>query len=212
MLDVGCGRGDLAAAFARRGWRADGLEPAASAVAAARHQGVDARTGTLDVAPADLCGYDLVVFNHSLEHVPDPVAALQEARSRLRPGGAVVVAVPDWSSWQRRAFASRWFHLDLPRHLQHFSPRSLISTMSRAGLEPKQPRSTTSLVGLLGSAQYALFGRCVFTGPRLRPALALASALYPVTLLIGSVLGGDTLVGVGTKPTQAKSYPMLFAT
>lgn len=77
--------------------------------------------------------------------------------------------------------------------------------MSRAGLEPEQPRSTTSLVGLLGSLQYAVFGRCVFSGSRLRPALAVASALYPVTLLIGTVLGGDTLVAVGTTTTEAET-------
>lgn len=94
VLDVGCGRGDLAAAFVRRGWRADGLEPSASAVAAARRQGVDARAGTLDVAPDDFRDYDLVVFNHSLEHVPDPVAALREARNRLRRGG------PLWSPYR----------------------------------------------------------------------------------------------------------------
>src|SRR6266513_1693555 len=48
LLDVGCGRGDLGAAFIRRGWRARGVEPSPEACAVARRQGVDAREGTLD--------------------------------------------------------------------------------------------------------------------------------------------------------------------
>ncbi|MEX2195797.1 MAG: class I SAM-dependent methyltransferase [Thermoleophilaceae bacterium] len=191
VLDVGCGRGDLAAAFARRGFEACGIEPSESAVEAARALGVDARQGTIEEAPWEAGSFDSVVFNHSLEHVPDPVGALARAQALLRPGGRLAVVVPDWGSRQRRLFGSRWFHLDLPRHLQHFDAQALEEAARRAGLTPLGTGTNASASGLPGSVQYALAGRCVFTGGRLRPALLALMLLYPLTGLLGRASGGD---------------------
>lgn len=191
VLDVGCGRGDLAAAFARHGFEACGIEPSETAVEAARALGVDARAGTIEDAPWEPGSFDAVVFNHSLEHVPDPVAALRRAHDLLRPGGRVAVVVPDWGSRQRRLFGSRWFHLDLPRHLQHFDASALEEAARRAGLAPLATGTNASASGLPGSVQYALAGRCVFTGGSLRAALLGLMALYPLTGLLGRLTGGD---------------------
>jgi SAM-dependent methyltransferase len=192
-LDVGCGRGDLAAAIGRRGWRVQGLDPSTEAVAGARRQGVDARVGTAEALPADFVGYDLVLFNHSLEHSADPVGDLARVRERLHPGGAVVISVPDWGSWHRRRFGSRWFHLDLPRHLQHFDEPSLRHACDRAGLTVESTLGSISLVGFVGSLQYAVFGRCIFRGRAHRAGLAIAGGLYPLTALVGRWRGRDTI-------------------
>lgn len=200
LLDVGCGRGDLAAAFARRGWEACGIEPSRAAVEAARALGVDARAGTIDDAPWPEGSFDAVVFNHSLEHIPDPVGALARARELLRPGGRVAVVVPDWGSRQRRLFGSRWFHLDLPRHLQHFDARSLAEAVRRAGLRPLATGTNASASGLPGSVQYALAGRCVFEGPWLRVALLALMALYPLTGAVVRATGGDWRWIVAERP------------
>jgi SAM-dependent methyltransferase len=196
LIDVGCGRGDLAAAFARHGWTAQGLDPSPKAVAAAREQGVDARAGVLADMPGDFTGYDLVIVNHALEHVPDPVGDLDRIRERLAPGGMVVISVPDWGTWQRRRFGSRWFHLDLPRHLQHFDEAALREACGRAGLRVDEVVPVISLVGLWASLQYAVFGRCIFRGSMHRVGLALAGALYPVTALAGRLFGADTMTVV----------------
>jgi SAM-dependent methyltransferase len=200
MLDVGCGRGDMAGAFARRGWSAYGVDPSLGAVEAARELGVEATVGTLADAPGQARECDIVIFNHALEHLPDPRADLMVALERLRPGGHLVIAVPDWSSWQRKRFGAKWFHLDLPRHIHHFSPRALERVARDAGFEPETTRGATSLVGLVGSIQYEAFGRCVFRGPRLRVGLALAFVLYPLTLLVGHMAGGDTLYFTARRP------------
>src|SRR5204862_8264436 len=76
LLDVGCGRGDLGAAFVRRGWRVSGVEPSAEACAVARGQDVDARKGTLESVDFGQGSFDAVVMRHSLEHVPKPMADL----------------------------------------------------------------------------------------------------------------------------------------
>jgi SAM-dependent methyltransferase len=194
LLDVGCGRGELAGAFVERGWSAVGIDLSADAVALARRQGVEAYEGTLE--SVDLGGFarfDAVLFHHSLEHMPDPVGALRRSRELLRPGGRVVVAVPYWDSWQRRRFGSRWFHLDVPRHLQHFDADSLADVARRAGLTPLYARVVTSTVGLLGSVQYAAFGHCVATGTLALPAQALAITLRPITITVGRAKGGDCI-------------------
>lgn len=194
MLDVGCGRGDLAAAFARRGWEAHGVEPSPAAAEAAASMNVDVTVGTLQEVPVEGSRYDLVVFNHALEHVPDPIEALTRAAQMLNPTGTVIVAVPDWGSRHRLVFGSRWFHLDLPRHLHHFGRRSLACACAMAGLEPLRLQSSTSLVGLPASIQYATAGRCVMRGRLFRVGLAAAGLLYPVTAAVGAVAGGDCLV------------------
>jgi SAM-dependent methyltransferase len=64
--------------------------------------------------------FDSVVLWHVLEHVPDPVAAIRRARQVLRPGGLLVIAVPNFESLQARFAGRHWFHLDVPRHYHHF--------------------------------------------------------------------------------------------
>ena len=97
VVDVGCGRGDLAAAVARAGWQAAGVELSEEACALARAQGVDARAGTLADAGLERGAYDAAIFIQSLEHVPDPVGDLRRVRDALRPTGLVLVSVPNLS-------------------------------------------------------------------------------------------------------------------
>ena len=203
LLDVGCGRGELASAFVRRGWSAAGLDPSAEAVAWARSLGVDAHRGTLETVDLAKASFDAVLFHHALEHVPDPVGDLRRSLELLRPGGRLVVAVPYWDSWQRRRFGSRWFHLDVPRHLQHFDAESLAGAVTRAGLRPIQSWIVTSTVGLLGTLQYVVFGRCVFGGALTLPSQAAAIALRPLTVAIGRRKGGDCIDLIAERPLDA---------
>ncbi len=185
LLDVGCGRGDLTTWFADRGWQVAGVEPDADAAAQAAARGTEMHQGTLDDAPWQPGEFDAVVFNHSLEHVHDPLLALRQARALLRPGGLLIVSVPNFDSWQRRLFGARWFHLDLPRHLQHFGRVSLTALARSAGLEVVRVRTTSSLAGLAGSVQYALAGRLVLSDAAMHRSMHLA---YPL-VLAGDLLG-----------------------
>jgi SAM-dependent methyltransferase len=201
-LDVGCGRGDLGAALIRGGWRVAGVEPSASACETARSRGIDARQGTLASVDLESQSFDAAVFQHSLEHVTDPVRDLGLTREALRPGGLVSITVPNFGSWQSRRFGSRWFHLDLPRHRTHFSARGLTAALERAGLEPLEVRTSTSSIGLPASTQYVLFGRCLFPeGMPLRVAAGLCVLAYPAAALLDRLAGaGDVLHAVARRP------------
>jgi SAM-dependent methyltransferase len=207
LVDVGCGRGDLAALFVARGWRATGIEPSATAVAAARARGIDARAGTLADAPLEPDDYDAAVFQHSLEHTTEPVKDLERVRDALRPGGRVLITVPNFGSWQRRRFRGRWYHLDLPRHRTHFTRTGLTTTLQRAGLTLEQTATSTSTVGLPATIQYALAGRCLFPGGMaLRVSAGLCVIALPLSRLLDRLAnGGDQLHAVARRASASST-------
>jgi SAM-dependent methyltransferase len=79
---------------------------------------------------------DAVTLWHVLEHVDDPAAALARVTSWLRPGGVVLVGVPNVASLQARLAGGRWFHFDAPRHRTHFTPRGLDALLRAHDLSP----------------------------------------------------------------------------
>jgi 2-polyprenyl-3-methyl-5-hydroxy-6-metoxy-1,4-benzoquinol methylase len=190
MLDVGCGTGDLALAFGRRGWRVAGIDPSESACRRAAAAGLEIHCGTLDDAPWHTATFDAIVFNHSLEHVPDPATTLRHAASLLREGGMLAVGVPNFGSWQRRLFGGRWYQLDLPRHLQHFEAKTLTALIQDADLRVVEIRTFSMRPSILLSLQYALWGHARITERALRLA---AWAVAPLLLLSDLILGGDCL-------------------
>ena len=199
-LDVGCGRGDLAGLLVAQGWRMTGIDPSPDACAAARHRGVDAREGTLETIPLEEQAYDLVVFQHSLEHTAEPQADLERVRTALAPGAVVIITVPNFGCWQANHFRDRWFHLDLPRHRSHFTEQGLRRLLDRAGLRPERVVTSTSSVGLPATIQYAVAGRCLFpTGLGLRVAAGLCVVTLPLAHVANRLGGGgDQLHVVAT--------------
>jgi SAM-dependent methyltransferase len=134
VLDVGCGAGGLLARYRTLGWEARGVEINPSAVAAARDRGLDVAQGTIeDVAPVP-GGFDLLLLNHVLEHVLDPLGVLRRARQLLAPGGRIRIVTPNAASLGLALFGSCWFPLDAPRHLCLFDARTLRALAERAEL------------------------------------------------------------------------------
>lgn len=194
-LDVGCGRGDLAAMLDRHGWQMSGIEPSPDACTAASSRGIDARCGTLATVELDSQAYDAIVFRHSLEHTADPARDLRAVADALAPDGILLITVPNFGCWQARRFGSYWYHLDLPRHRTHFTERSLRLALERAGLQCVRAATTTSAVGLPGSLQYRVLGRCAFPGGlSLRLASGLAALTWPLARALNAWTGaGDEL-------------------
>jgi SAM-dependent methyltransferase len=102
--------------------------------------GIRAYVGTLPHFDLEPESFDVITMWHSLEHVHEPAPLLREARRLLAPGGKIVIAVPNIDSLAFRWFGQDWFGLELPRHLTHFTPTSLLQMLQRCGFatEPIQ--------------------------------------------------------------------------
>jgi len=132
-LELGSGTGWMLRALRERGWLAVGSERTVTAAVAAREGvGVPMFVGDLD-AIRDGPVLDLVIMFHVLEHLADPVAALHALGRRVKPGGTLILGIPNIASWQARAVGSRWMHLDAPRHLCHFSPDAIERALDASG-------------------------------------------------------------------------------
>jgi SAM-dependent methyltransferase len=203
LLDVGCGRGDLAASWIDAGWRVLGIEPSPQAAATAGRRGAEIVGETLSSSPLAPDSVDAVVFRHSLEHVVDPRRELRRVGEALRPGGRLAVIVPNWGSWQRATFGEYWFPLELPRHRTHFTARGLLAALQSAGLESIEVRPATPLITTTWSLQFRLFDR-LLTGSG-----AALLAGYAASLPVGAVTrtidarrhSGDFLHAIAARPS-----------
>ncbi|MDQ3928496.1 MAG: class I SAM-dependent methyltransferase [Chloroflexota bacterium] len=136
VLDVGCGRGLLLNKLRERGWETHGTELSEEAAAYAREKlNLPVTAKKLEDAHFASAEFDLVVLWHVLEHVRAPRLMLHEVARILKPGGMLLVAVPNFGSWEARFSGKGWFHLDVPRHLTHFTPRTLKEGLDEAGLD-----------------------------------------------------------------------------
>ncbi|MBI3607389.1 MAG: class I SAM-dependent methyltransferase [Nitrospirae bacterium] len=134
ILDVGCGRGGFLARMRAAGWTATGLErPGSGYEEVWKRNGIAVKTGTWDDAEFSDGLFDVVTFWHVFEHLPSPRRALQKVSFVLKPDGMLVIAVPDIDGLQARLFKANWFHLDVPRHLFHFSLDTLSALLQQHG-------------------------------------------------------------------------------
>lgn len=145
LLDVGCGTGEVLAAAAAHGWQVVGVEPERAGAEIAQGRGLDVRVAELDDAGLPPGGFDVVSAFHVLEHLPDCRGFLRALARHVRPGGHVVVEVPNWGSVHRRRVGTEWWGLRPGEHLVHFTPDTLAATFRRAGLAPEAVRAPTWL-------------------------------------------------------------------
>ncbi|MDW8349369.1 MAG: class I SAM-dependent methyltransferase [Verrucomicrobiae bacterium] len=139
MLDVGCGYGYLVEAFAARGWKALGFDPDAKAINTAQarlknlaHQ-AKLHVASIHDSPIQSGACNLVTAFHVLEHLPNPLQALQRCYEWLAPGGYIVIEVPNLITLSH-SFHSR-FHR---AHIVHFHPEALSQALRHIGFEALQ--------------------------------------------------------------------------
>ena len=136
LLDVGCATGEFLHFMKEAGWQVAGLEPDARAAEFARQTlGLAVETGGVDRLAQKAGQWDAITFWHVLEHLHDPISALQSTGTLLAPGGLLVVALPNPDSLDARFYGHRWVAWDAPRHLVHFTRRTLARAAAEAGLE-----------------------------------------------------------------------------
>jgi SAM-dependent methyltransferase len=148
LLDVGCGPGFLLGLARDDGLRAEGLEPDANVVQAARSAGVQVREGFFPDALAAGEQFDVIVFNDVLEHIPDLRGALEASWRHLRPGGVLCLNCPSRHGLFFRTAAAldrlglhgpydRLWQRELSSpHVWYFTPETLHRAAGRAGFAP----------------------------------------------------------------------------
>lgn len=134
VLDVGCGRGDFLQMMLDKGWECFGLE-LDKRVGERSKKGLDLRCGSLSDVRFPDSYFEAVTFWHVFEHVKEPEWTLKECSRILKPGGLLVLAVPNTASLQAKVGGSGWFHLDPPFHMYHYSTENVTKLLEKNGFE-----------------------------------------------------------------------------
>jgi SAM-dependent methyltransferase len=181
VLDIGCAAGYFLSVMKDEGWQVTGLEPsdairrqAAELIGAENVLG--GLLGEVDLEPGS---FDLITLWDVLEHIPDPVAALAEARKLLAPGGKLLIETQNVDSRAARLLGPRWQHYKHTEHIYHFNPDTLNEVLARAGLRAIE--NTPALGG-----KYVSLGFIAERAGRLHPVLS--TLLGPLRLLGGMAL------------------------
>jgi SAM-dependent methyltransferase len=148
VLDVGCSTGTFVAMLAEAGYRAEGLEIDEFSVRHARANGLEVREGDLESVALEPNSYDAVVMSHTLEHLPNPCAAIRAISRILTPGGVLLIYVPNFRSLAARVLRNHWGFLSPDEHVWHFtsaSLRRLVASGSADALIPVWSRTNTRL-------------------------------------------------------------------
>lgn len=132
LLDIGAGTGDFLVMAKKNGWDITGFEPSDKARKIAESKGV-AFTGQLSDIESHTA--DVVTMWHVLEHVPDIEAHIAELKRILKPDGVIIIAVPNYKSFDAQHYGVFWAAYDVPRHLWHFSKTSIKRLFERQGIE-----------------------------------------------------------------------------
>lgn len=133
ILDIGCGRGWMLKRLVSTGWDCYGVELPGRGPGDAPFK---LHEGDLMGAGYEADFFDVVTMWHVLEHLHNPLETMAEIHRVLKPGGAVLIEVPNAGGLQSALFGRRWFHLDLPRHIFHFGRGQLVHLLRISGFRP----------------------------------------------------------------------------
>jgi ubiquinone/menaquinone biosynthesis C-methylase UbiE len=136
VLDLGCGTGEFLSGFDSKRWEMVGVEPNPLGYKiAAKKQGIK-------IYPKELADcrfpddyFDLITAWHVLEHLSSPRAGLKEVQRILKKNGLLALETPNIESLPFRVFQKNWFHLDVPRHLSFYSPKTIRRILNKTGFK-----------------------------------------------------------------------------
>jgi len=153
ILDVGCGDGTFMLAAARSGYDVSGVEKYSDIGRGGSLKIYDSLDSACTAGP-----YDCVTMWHVLEHMRDPETTVRQIKNLLAPGGVWIIAVPDFASVQARWFGAAWWHLDVPRHLYHFTTPALCRLLEGIGGDVRRLRRSEWEYDVMGWATSAVNG------------------------------------------------------
>ncbi|WP_298397471.1 class I SAM-dependent methyltransferase [Flavobacterium sp.] len=132
ILDIGAGVGDFLSVAKNDGWEIIGKEPSEKAKAIAQKKGV---VFVNDLIELESNSFDVITMWHVLEHVPDLENQIAELKRLLKPNGTILIAVPNFKSFDANHYKHFWAAYDVPIHLWHFSKTAIQKLFQKQNLE-----------------------------------------------------------------------------
>jgi 2-polyprenyl-3-methyl-5-hydroxy-6-metoxy-1,4-benzoquinol methylase len=128
ILDIGAGTGDFLSVAKNDGWQTIGVEPSDRAKSIAKNKGVSFVEQTSELENGS---FDVISMWHVLEHVPDLDKQIKELKRLLKPTGTLIIAVPNFKSFDAKHYGKFWAAYDVPIHFWHFSKTAIKSLFEK---------------------------------------------------------------------------------
>jgi 2-polyprenyl-3-methyl-5-hydroxy-6-metoxy-1,4-benzoquinol methylase len=154
LLDVGCGTGSFLETCQKDGWQIAGMEPDADARSVATAKLNISLASTLADVP--LSKYNIITLWHVLEHIAELDETIDRFHQLLSDSGSLLIAVPNSDSYDAHTFGAYWAAFDVPRHLHHFTPKTirLLFEKHRFNLVAQKPMVFDSFYISMLSSRY----------------------------------------------------------
>lgn len=135
ILDVGCGTGDFLQVAKQNNWKISGIEPNAQARAIANIKTDNSVFEIDQLLKFQPDSFDVITLWHVLEHLPNLEEQVQIFRKHLKSDGTLIIAVPNYKSYDAKYYKEFWAAYDVPRHLWHFNKESISKLVSKVSMK-----------------------------------------------------------------------------
>lgn len=132
ILDIGAGTGDFLLTAKNDGWNVIGVEPSERAKNIAKQKGI---SFVDEISELENNSFDVITMWHVLEHVPNLELQIQELKRLLKPTGTLIVAVPNFKSFDAKHYGEFWAAFDVPIHFWHFSKKAIKSLFEKVDMK-----------------------------------------------------------------------------
>ncbi|NEU10238.1 class I SAM-dependent methyltransferase [Flavihumibacter sp. R14] len=152
LLDFGSGKGIFLNLAKKAGFKTLGVETAVVRAEFAREKyALNILNTMYESGPLDKDRFEVITLFHVLEHLPKPKELVQNLiGDNLKPQGMLILEVPNLSAWQSRIAGNSWMHLDIPRHLSHFTRKRMAEFCSELDLQIVRTETFSWHLGVLG--------------------------------------------------------------
>lgn len=131
LLDIGCGTGDFLETAFKNNWKVFGIEPNQQARTVANNKVKDSVFETNQLLKFKPHSFDIITLWHVLEHLPNLEEQVSIFKTLLKPNGTLIIAVPNYKSYDAKYYKAFWAAYDVPRHLWHFNRDSMSNLISK---------------------------------------------------------------------------------
>ncbi len=135
LLDIGCGTGDFLQTAKQNNWNVSGIEPNKQAREIANNKTNDCVFETNQLLKFKESSFDVITLWHVLEHLPNLEEQVSCFKKLLKPKGTLIIAVPNYKSYDAKHYKQFWAAYDVPRHLWHFNKASISKLVSKQSMK-----------------------------------------------------------------------------